>query len=58
MLYCEFIEGTGAPENEYTYAEYERINRIYMEDNSLEKSDAYKMYRKPDEKRRIDEKYI
>ena len=49
MLYSEFIVGTGAPDNKHTYSEYERINRIYNEDNRMEKSDAYRMYRKPDE---------
>ena len=49
MLYCEFLEGTGAPENAYSWAEYQRIEKIYNADDTMEKRDAYALYRKPDE---------
>lgn len=48
MLYSEFLIGTEAPDNLHTYAEYKRIEAIYNDDNSMEKQDAYAMYRKPD----------
>jgi uncharacterized protein YydD (DUF2326 family) len=47
MLYSEFLTGTEAPDNEYTYSEYERINAIYNNNNSLTKGDAYRMYQEP-----------
>lgn len=49
MLYNEFLNGTNAPDNPHTYAEYKRIEKIYNADNRMEKIDAYKMYQKPDE---------
>lgn len=49
MLYCEFLEGTGAPENAYSWAEYKRIEKIYNADDTMEKRDAYALYQKPDE---------
>ena len=49
MLYCEFLEGTGAPENAYSWAEYQRIEKIYNADDTMEKRDAYALYQKPDE---------
>ena len=49
MLYDEFLAGTEKPDNAWTFAEYKRIEKIYNNDNRLEKSDAYKMYREPDE---------
>lgn len=48
MLYYEFLNGTGAPDNAHTYAEYKRIEKIYNADDRMEKSDAYAMYQKPD----------
>ena len=30
MLYDEFLNGTGATDNAYNYAEYKRIEKIYM----------------------------
>ena len=48
MLYCEFLEETGAPENAYSWAEYQRIEKIYNADNTMEKRDAYALYQKPD----------
>lgn len=48
MLYCEFLEGTGAPENAYSWAEYQRIEKIYNADDTMEKRDAYALYQKPD----------
>lgn len=47
MLYNEFINGTGAPDNVHTYEEFKRIEAIYNADNSLSKADAYAMYQKP-----------
>lgn len=49
MLYEEFLIGTEKPDNEWTYAEYKRIEAIYNNDNSMEKSDAYKMYQEPND---------
>lgn len=31
MLYREFLEGTGAVDNEDSYKEYKRVEQIYME---------------------------
>lgn len=36
MLYSEFLIGTEAPDNAYTYAEYKRIEKIYNADNNPE----------------------
>lgn len=47
MLYGEFLIGTEQPDNEWTYAEYKRIEAIYNNDNSMSKSDAYKLYQEP-----------
>lgn len=49
MLYDEFLKGTGAADNGYSYCEYSRINKIYTEDNSMSKEDAYKLYNPPSE---------
>lgn len=49
MLYAEFLIGTEKPDNEWTYAEYKRIEAIYNNDNSMSKADAYKMYKDPGE---------
>lgn len=49
MLYSEFLSGTNAKDNLHTYSEYERINVIYNNNDSMDKSDAYKLYREPDE---------
>lgn len=48
MLYSEFLAGTEAPDNKHTYSEYKRIEKIYNNDDNMEKADAYKMYQKPD----------
>lgn len=45
MLYCEFLEGTGAPDNQHSYKEYKRIEKIYNADDTMEKQDAYAMYK-------------
>lgn len=47
MLYNEFLNGTNASDNLYTYSEYKRIECIYNNDNSMDKSDAYAMYQPP-----------
>lgn len=47
MLYSEFLEGTKAPDNLYTYSEYERINKVYTDCDLMTKQEAYKMYMKP-----------
>lgn len=49
MLYSEFLLGTNAKDNLHTYSEYERINVIYNNNNSMDKTAAYKLYREPDE---------
>lgn len=48
MLYSEFLNGTQATDNKYSYQEYKRIEEIYNNDNSMSKEDAYKLYKKPD----------
>ena len=45
MLYNEFLEGTGAVDNEASYAEYKRVEVIYMESDHCTKQDAYRMAR-------------
>lgn len=43
MLYSEFIQCTGAVENQATYDEYKRVELIYMESDHMTKEDAYRM---------------
>lgn len=43
MLYSEFLEGTGAVENQASYDEYKRVEQIYMESAHCTKEDAYRM---------------
>lgn len=43
MLYNEFLEGTGAVDNEASYNEYKRVEQIYMESDHCTKQDAYRM---------------
>lgn len=43
MLYSEFLEGTKAVNNEATYAEYKRVEQIYMAADMMTKEDAYRM---------------
>lgn len=43
MLYSEFLDGTGAVENQQTYNEYKRVEQIYMESEHCTKADAYRM---------------
>lgn len=47
MLYSEFLEGTGQPENIWTHKEYERINRIYNDNENMEKEEAYALFQNP-----------
>ena len=49
MLYGEFLVGTNQNDNDWTYAEYKRIEAIYNANDSMSKEDAYKMYREPNE---------
>lgn len=64
MLYNEFLEGTGAVDNEASYNEYKRVELIYMESDHCTKQDAYRMaqvetvkqYEKRMKKTRKDEK--
>ena len=39
MLYSEFLEGTKAVNNEATYAEYKRVEQIYMAADMMTKED-------------------
>lgn len=52
MLYSEFLRGTEMPESKETYFLYERVNALYMQNNSWDKEDAYiyacKLARKED----------
>ena len=41
MLYSEFLRGTEMPESKETYSLYERVNALYMHNNSWDKEDAY-----------------
>ena len=41
MLYSEFLRGTEMPESKEAYSLYERVNALYMHDNSWDKEDAY-----------------
>lgn len=41
MLYSEFLRGTEMSESKETYSLYERVNALYMKDNSWNKEDAY-----------------
>ena len=43
MLYNEFLEGTGAIDTPANYAEYKRVEEIYMAADSMTKTDAYRM---------------
>lgn len=43
MLYSEFLEGTGAADNQASYNEYKRVEQIYMESDHCTKADAYRM---------------
>lgn len=52
MLYSEFLEGTGAVDNKATYAEYERVEQIYMESDHCTKEDAYRMAKVETEEQR------
>lgn len=45
MLYSEFLNGTGAVDNEATYAEYKRVEEIYIAADAMTKEDAYRMAR-------------
>lgn len=45
MLYSEFIKGTRAPENEETYSQYDLINQIYTECESMTKEEAYRLWK-------------
>lgn len=46
MLYSEFLIGAEMPANKETYSLYEKVNALYMEDNSWNKEDAYVYARK------------
>lgn len=43
MLYHEFLEGTGAVDNQASYAEYQRVEEFYMMCDGMTKEDAYRM---------------
>lgn len=45
MLYSEFLDGTGAVDNQQSYDEYKRVEQIYMESDHCTKADAYRMAR-------------
>lgn len=49
MLYDEFLNGTGATDNAYNFAEYRRIEKIYINSDSMSKADAYKLYVAPND---------
>lgn len=43
MLYEEFLAGTKAVDTTETYAEYQRVEAIYMQSDLMTKEDAYRM---------------
>ena len=43
MLYEEFLKGTGAVDSPASYAEYKRVETIYLESDHCTKQDAYRM---------------
>lgn len=45
MLYSEFIKATKAPETTETYNQYEIINKVYMECESMTKEEAYRLWK-------------
>lgn len=45
MLYSEFIKVTSAPETPETYEQYEIINRIYSDCESMTKTEAYRIWK-------------
>lgn len=45
MLYSEFIKATRAPETAETYNQYEIINKIYMECESMTEEEAYRLWK-------------
>lgn len=47
MLYHEFLEGTGATDNEATYSIYKDVEVIYTENERMTKQEAYKLYKDP-----------
>lgn len=46
MLYSEFLKGTKAPENKETYEQFKVIEKIYMDCETMSKSDAYAVWKK------------
>lgn len=49
MLFDEFLEGTKTTENAWTLKEYQRINALYMESETMTKAEAYSLYTEPDQ---------
>lgn len=45
MLYSEFVKATNAPETPETYEQYEIINRIYSDCESMTKTEAYRIWK-------------
>ena len=43
MLYHEFLEGTGAVDNQASYDEYKRVEAFYMACDGMTKEDVYRM---------------
>lgn len=41
MLYDEFVKGTGCRETENNYKVYQRVEMLYMADDSMTKEEAY-----------------
>ena len=49
MLFDEFLKGTNTTENDWTLSEYARINKLYMESDTMTKAEAYSLYNEPDQ---------
>ena len=47
MLYSEFLDGINQTENKWNYEEYNRINDLYMNSDTMTKEEAYRLYEEP-----------
>lgn len=46
MMFSEFQENTGCKDNDYNYKLYKRLEIIYMNDDTISKSEIYEMGKK------------
>ena len=45
MMYSEFLNGTGAPENSQSYEQFLKIEQIYMDCSHMSKEKAYRFWK-------------